>query len=193
MEGKGGPDEKQQAHPMRLVHLSLFWTLALDCIAWAIIQPSVAYLAIKVPPPLLDHRRWLYRMRGWEKEGTIYQDLFHVKAWKSRLPDAGLVFRDTFSKKQILSSDPQYIQRWVQESCRAELCHWAAMLPALLFLLWNPPHLAIAMLIYAILFNAPLIIVQRHNRPRLLTLLDLLKRRRGRREASPPPPHFPGH
>ena len=156
---------------MRVIYLPTFWTIIVDCIAWAIIQPGIAYLSIKLPPSVLDHRLWLFKTRAWEKEGKVYQELFHVKWWKSWLPTGGPLFPGGFPMKRLESRDPAYLRAWVLESCRAELCHWVAILPAFLFFLWNRPAVGVVMILYAIAFNAPLIIVQRHNRPRLLAIL----------------------
>ena len=73
--------------------------------------------------------------------------------------------------KRLASREPACLRRWVVESCRAELCHWLAMLPGLLFILWTPPVAALLNLLYGVLINLPCVIAQRYNRPRLLVLL----------------------
>lgn len=155
---------------MRVVHLPLLWTLVLDSVAWSVLQPGIAYLSMRFPPSWLDPERWLYRSRAWERGGRLYQNLFKVKRWKSRLPSGGTLLGG-FSMTQISSRDRDYLEAWLIETCRAELCHWIAIAPAFLFFLWNPPWLALVMVAYALTFNAVPIIVQRHNRPRLLALL----------------------
>jgi glycosyl-4,4'-diaponeurosporenoate acyltransferase len=79
-----------------------------------------------------------------------------------------------FSMGRIRSGEAAHLQRWVAETCRAELCHWLAILPAFLFFLWNPVWLGVVMVLYAIAFNAVPIVAQRYNRPRLLALLGRL-------------------
>jgi glycosyl-4,4'-diaponeurosporenoate acyltransferase len=157
---------------MNIVKLPILWTIVVDCIAWTIIHPSVAYLATRFPPAILDHNLWLYRTRPWERGGALYDDLFHVRKWKSRLPDAGRIFGNAFTKERIRYTDQGYLRTWVRETCRAELCHWIAILPSLLFFLWNPIHLGVIMVIYAMAFNAVPIVVQRYNRPRLLAIIQ---------------------
>jgi len=157
---------------VRVIHLSLFWTIMLDSAAWAIIQTGIAYLALRFPPSLLDYRLWLFRPRPWERNGALYEQVFRVRRWKTRLPSAGgTFFRNAFSIRQVASADVQYLDTWVRESCRAELCHWLAILPSLLFFLWNPWPVGFMMIAYAIAFNSPCIIAQRYNRPRLLSIL----------------------
>ena len=155
---------------MRVIHLPLFWTIIVDCIAWAIIQPGVAYLSMRFPPSLLDHQRWLYRTRSWERGGDLYRDLFAVRKWKWRLPSGGTLFQG-FSMVQVHSREQDYLWAWVAETCRAELCHWLAILPGSLFFLWNPFWVGVAMVAYTVAFNAVPIIAQRYNRPRLLSIL----------------------
>ena len=157
---------------MRIVHLSPLLTILIDCIAWAIIQPTIAYLVLQVPGYLLDHRSWLFRTRSWEREGRLYQSAFLVRYWKRLLPSGGALFQKGFSLKTVVSSDPQYLRRWITETSRAELCHWVAIGPSVLFFLWNPVAAALLNILYAALFNLPLVIIQRYNRPRLLAIVE---------------------
>lgn len=156
-----------------IISLPLLWAILLDCIAWTIIQTSVAYLSMGFPPSILNPESWLYRTRHWEASGAIYNDIFHVKRWKSRLPYGGGLFQNDFTMKTVASHEEGYLKLWIQESCRAELCHWVAIIPAFIFFLWNPFWLWGVMVFYAMLFNLIPIIVQRYNRPRLLRILKL--------------------
>jgi glycosyl-4,4'-diaponeurosporenoate acyltransferase len=143
----------------------------LDSIAWAIIQPMIAYLCIRLPISALDTEHWLFRTRGWERSGAIYEKLFRVKRWKSLLPSGGIVF-DGFSMKQVVSWQREYLERWLKETCRAELTHWIALVSSGLFFLWNPMWLGSFMVLYAVVVNMPCIVVQRYNRPRIVRILS---------------------
>ena len=146
------------------------WLIALDFVAWLIIQPGVAYLCRYVPPAFLIPDRWLYRPRRWERGGAVYQQWFRVKRWKHLLPAGGALF-GLFSLRHFSSRQAEYVQTWIQESCRAELTHWLAIPPALIFILWHPWPIVGIMVLYALLVNMPCIIAQRYNRPRLMALL----------------------
>ena len=165
---------------MGLIDLSIHVTVLIDSLAWGIIQPTVGYLSMKFPDGWLDYRHWLYRERSWERGGQIYDDIFRVKRWKGKLPYGGALFQQEFNMQRFSSKKRDYVEQWLKESCRAELCHWVAMLPALLFYLWNPLWLWLVMILYAACFNAIPIIVQRYNRPRLLHLLEDIGNRPGR-------------
>lgn len=155
---------------MRMVDLPTGWTILLDCIAWALIQPAIAYLSILMPDRWFDPGRALFRARSWEQGGHIYDRWFRVKRWKDRVPSGGALFRRGFALRQLETRDPETLRQWLIETCRAEACHWIAMLPAGLFFLWNPPAVGWGMVVYALAFNLPLIVVQRYNRPRLHAL-----------------------
>lgn len=113
----------------------------------------------------------LLRPRDWEDRGNFYDRVFHVRIWKSRLPSAGTVFGDGFSLNRVRSLDCFYLNRWVLETYRAEITHWATLFLVVLFFLWNPPIGWLINLIYALIANLPCIIVQRYNRPRVLDIL----------------------
>ncbi len=156
---------------MPLIALPIGWTILLDSIAWAIIQPAIAFFALRLPLSTLDAGRWLFQARRWEGEGAIYDRLLRVKRWKDLLPSGGTVFQG-FSMKRVASRQRAHLERWVKETCRAELTHWLALLSSTLFFLWNPPLLGLAMVLYALAMNLPCIVVQRYNRPHLLRILE---------------------
>jgi len=77
-----------------------------------------------------------------------------------------------YAKKRLRATHDEELARFVQESRRAELTHYLAMLPAPLFFLWNPAWAGWFMIGYALVANAPCIIAQRYNRPRFKKLLE---------------------
>jgi glycosyl-4,4'-diaponeurosporenoate acyltransferase len=155
-----------------LVELSGIWLVVLNVIAWVALHLGVAYLCCRIPVRQLDHRRWLFRTRDWERGGTVYQALLSIRRWKSLLPSGGPALGADFSLAHVESRDPGYLQQWALESCRAELTHWLAMASVFLFVLWNPPVGIVANVVYAIVANAPCILAQRYNRPRVLAILE---------------------
>lgn len=156
---------------MRLLDLPIAHTIILDSIAWAVIQPAVAYLCVRLPASAFDPGHWLFRTRKWERDGAVYARLLLVRRWKSLLPSGGTVFKGGFSMRHVASRRVEYLERWLRETCRAELTHWIAMLFGAVFFLWNPVELGLVMVLYAVAVNLPCIIVQRHNRPHILRIL----------------------
>ncbi len=161
---------------MRLLHWPTWATIALDATAWLILQLLISWLVLRVPIASFAPEGWLYRLRGWERGGEIYQSVFRVRRWKERLPSGG-PWMGGFRMKHIASSERTYLQRWLLETCRAELAHWLQLLVAPLFFLWNPPVAGVIILFYALAVNLPCIIVQRYNRPRLRGILQRAIRR----------------
>lgn len=159
---------------MPLIDLPKIWVILIDSAAWAIIQPLIGWLAFKFPDSWIDDDLPWFQVKDWEDGGQLYQRWFRVRAWKHRVPSGGKLYAGGFSMTEITSWDRGTIARWVKESCRAELCHWVAILPSALFFLWNPWHMALMMVLYACVFNAIPIIIQRYNRPRLLRVLKKL-------------------
>jgi len=92
--------------------------------AWLIIHVTVSLSIDRIQPNYFNPQKWLYRKRGWEKDGKIYQNLFIIRKWKGYLPDGARVSRNRFRKKLRGNPDPTYLRRFIQETCRAELIHW---------------------------------------------------------------------
>jgi glycosyl-4,4'-diaponeurosporenoate acyltransferase len=141
---------------------------------WAVWSTVCGYLAHRLPPRWLDHDSWLLRRRGSEHDGRFYDRVLHIKRWKDALPEAGAVFRGGFSKRRVTGHDREYLERFVVETRRAELTHWAILALGPAFFVWMPWWLALAMLGYAIVANVPCVLVQRYNRARLERMLARL-------------------
>jgi glycosyl-4,4'-diaponeurosporenoate acyltransferase len=138
---------------------------------WLIFHLGSAFLSNRLNLERFDPDDWLYRIRRWERDGHFYEEWMGVKKWKDLLPDGARLSKKGFTKKQLTSRAPEYLKRFVLETCRAELCHWLVLAAVPLFFIWNPWQIAIFMLPYTLAANMPCIIAQRYNRPRMLRVL----------------------
>lgn len=169
---------------MQAAGLPAGWTVLLDSAVWAAIQTSLAFLCSRLPASALDPRSWLFRTRSWEREGALYERLFRVRRWKSLLPSGGPAFGG-FSMKRFESRERGYLQRWLWETCRAEMMHWLSFVSSGLFFLWNPAWLGSVIVLCSAAANMPCIVAQRHVRPRIATILGVSDRSSRRTAASP--------
>ncbi len=154
---------------MPLVELSSTALVVADVAAWGVISASVGYLAHRLPDHRLDHDTGLTRIRRFERDGRVYERRLRIVRWKDRMPEAGALFPGGFSKRAVTRAD---LGRYLLETRRAELTHWAIMATAPLFLLWNPWIVWLAMVAYAVVANLPCIVIQRYNRARVLRILE---------------------
>jgi glycosyl-4,4'-diaponeurosporenoate acyltransferase len=159
---------------MRLFVLPTWQTILLDIVIWLLIHLSAVRIALRRSDDVFRLDKSLYRVRSWE--ASVYETLFQIKRWKHYLPDAGTTQRLGFSKAQLQSKDPQYLERFVVETRRAEYSHYLQMIPAPLFFLFNEPWVGGLMIVYAVVVNLPCIITQRYNRPKLIRLLSKVKK-----------------
>jgi len=150
-----------------LVHLPTAMTITIDVIAWLIIHMGVSYIMSRQPLSSFNSDSWLYRKRVWEKNGRFYERLFRLKSWKRKLPDGAAIFKNGFKKKRLKGTEKEYLNAFIQETCRAELTHWIVFLFGPLFLIWNLWWVGIVMIVYATIANIPCVITQRYNRIRL--------------------------
>ena len=154
-----------------MICLSTFWLITINSFAWVVIHFGVAYFASRIRDDHFNPSGMIFKTRAWERNGKTYENIFRVRRWKPLLPSGGKLF-GLFTINHFYSSGRDYISKWITESCRAELTHWLAMLPVLLFLIWNPFLAWIINVIYALFANVPCIISQRYNRPRVLVLAE---------------------
>ncbi|WP_404458907.1 glycosyl-4,4'-diaponeurosporenoate acyltransferase [Oceanobacillus kapialis] len=156
---------------MPLVELSVHWIILLDIVAWAVFHMGISFLTLSMPEKWFASDGWLYRIKKWEREGRLWQDFFRVKSWKGLIPDGSSVMGAGYNKKELPGRDTTSLIQFITESRRAELTHWLSILPAGFFFIWNPLWASYIMVIYALLFNLPIIIAQRYNRGRLEKLV----------------------
>ena len=104
-----------------------------------------------------------------------------MSRWKRWLPEGGTIFGGGLDKQAHWRRPrPQTpTKHFDRETGRAELCHWLAVVPAPLFVLWNPLVLWFVMLAYAAIVNGPCIISQRYNRLRISRVLAVQARANG--------------
>jgi len=162
---------------MQILHLDPVNTLILDVIAWICLHLGIGYCSSRIPVERFNLDGWFFQPFPWEKDGKIYQELFHVRSWKRFIPQGSRLYRDTFSLQNLASLDPAYLERWLGESIRGEFCHWMMIFPSILFFLWNSPTMGWLMVAYAVLNNFFPIVAQRFNRPRVRRYLERSKYR----------------
>lgn len=161
-----------------IFHLSSLWTIAIDIIVWFCIHLGVSVSISMKEQGTFNPESWLYRDRDWEKSGRIYEVILKIKGWKRFLPDGAAVSRNGFRKKKLQNWDVAYIQRFIIETCRAELTHWIIFAFSVIFFIWNVWWVGIIMIAYAFIVNIPCVIAQRYNRIRLKKLLIASKKLR---------------
>lgn len=143
----------------------------LDIWIWGVLSVGSGFLFHRRPVSSFDHDSWLTRLRPFERDGRVYERRLRILRWKDQLPEAGALFAGGFSKRSALSRSTGYLERFVVETRRAEVTHWALLACGPLFFVWNPWYAGVLMLVYAVVANVPFILIQRYNRARLLRIL----------------------
>jgi glycosyl-4,4'-diaponeurosporenoate acyltransferase len=151
-----------------------------DVFVWGVVSLGSGYLFHRRPVSSFDHDSWLTRLRPFEADGRVYQRRLRLLAWKDRLPEAGALFAGGVSKARLPRRSTEHLERFVVETRRAEVTHWAVMAAGPFFFLWNPWYAGVLMQVYAVAANLPFIVIQRFNRARLLQVLDRRRRLQGR-------------
>lgn len=152
-----------------IVSLNDWLVVALNVIVWFAWSAGIGYVGHRLPTAVFERESWLTRLRAFETRGRWYERRLNIKRWKDRLPEAGAFFAGGFSKRTVTRSE---LARFVVETRRAELVHWVAMALWPVFAIWNPPWAVGVVFVYAVVANAPCLLVQRYNRARLAYLID---------------------
>lgn len=151
------------------LELPYLWIGLLNGLGIPISHFGLSWLFTRMPLAWFPPERFPYRPFPPETAAS-YDRVFHVKSWKSLLPDAGPWFGG-FAKKNLKSASPEFLALYRAETCRSEAAHWAQIFVIAAFILWTPMPWATIILFYAIASNLPCIILQRQNRLRLSKIL----------------------
>jgi glycosyl-4,4'-diaponeurosporenoate acyltransferase len=160
-----------------LIELPAAWVVVLNVGGWLVLQLALAWTFTRMPVT------WFHPVPpgAWERGGRFYERFVAIRRWKDWLPDGARWFAGGFGKGTLASAAPEYLQRFLRETRRGELCHWAAISGAPVFFLWNPWWGDLIIIAYALVANLPCVLTQRYNRARVFRLMGQLGDRAGRR------------
>lgn len=169
MAGAGHPRGHRPGGAL-VVELSAPQAVLASCVAWTVVGVLSGLVADSLSGDRLRRDNWVTRLRTWEEDGRVYERL-RIRAWKDRLPERGAVSGRGFSKRRLGDRSTAHLERFVVETRRAELVHWANALAGPVFLVWCPPALGLVMVAFGPTVHLPFVVIQRYNRGRLLRLL----------------------
>ena len=168
---------------MQLIELSVFWTIVVDSATWLFIHLAISMFTLILPDHFFQKTSLLYRTRKWEAEGQFWQSHFKVKKYAKYIPEGSRILGNGFYKRKLQHKEMNYLETFILETKRAEFTHWLSILPSGLFFFWNPVWAGWIMVIYALMFNVPIILVQRYNRPRLEKVFNRKKEKYEQKKA----------
>ncbi len=160
-----------------MIELSRPVALGVDTVVWLGVAVGSGYLAHRLPDGLLEGDTWLFRQRGWERDGRFYVSTLRIRRWKRLLPEAGDAFEGGFHKGTLAAVEDEHLRTHVRETRRAELVHWLIIGAGPLFLVHNRWYDVVAMQVIAVALSIPCIAAQRYNRIRLQRVLAGRRRR----------------
>ncbi len=152
------------------------WILR-DAAIWFLLHMLGVYLCHKIPDRAYADHRSVFQSRCWERRGSVYKRWFLIHRWKHYLPDGGQINDRGFAKANLKASTAGYLETFVLETMRAEAIHWFGIASLLVFFLLHPFPRNLAVVGALVILDAPFIMIQRYNRPRLQRIVDKNKGR----------------
>ena len=143
------------------------------CVFYALSVGFLSFLLGRLLPKVwFSSNRFPYKAWSWEEEGKIYDRLFHIKHWQSRVPDMSKLFPGLMQRKKVTAHFQSELPLMIRETCIAELIH-VLLCFLILPCLWIWPGWGgILFTLLYILGNLPFVMIQRYNRPRLLRVAE---------------------
>lgn len=153
-----------------LIDLPNLYIIIANVIGIPIIHFAIAWFTTQLPDQLFRTKPPLTSEKFNQPISPIYENVFHIRLWKDKLPDAG-PWLNGFSKGALQATDTPYLKTFIAETRRGEFSHLLQALAISTFILWNPYPANLVIIAYAILSNTPCILNQRFTRHRILKLL----------------------
>lgn len=166
-----------------LVSIAPAIALVLNISLWFGAQVLTGYAAHRLPVRRLQHDRGLLRLARFEAGGRWYERTLRIGRWKDRLPEAGAFFDGGVAKRNLPGRSTPALERFAAETRRAEIAHWASFGCLPFCVIWNDVLGLVLMGAYGLVFNLPLIAIQRYNRARI----ERIVQRRAERSERPAP------
>lgn len=135
------------------------------CCLWSFIA---FILCIKMGEKSLDYRKKRYIPQIWENNGKWYEKNLNIKVWKDLVPQH--IGKGGFSKRHMKKTSPEYIDRFILETCRGEWNHECCCIYSIIAIIINPIMIGVVIALLNLLINLPCVAIQRYNRIRLINL-----------------------
>jgi len=121
----------------------------------------------------IDMDRFPYKLYKWENGGKTYNKI-GINRWKDVIPDVSVYLKSVFPKRLDSSQDKkdvEYYMIFAKETCVSEFVHTVLMLAAPVFYAVNKSvSWGVWTTIIYFFGNIPFMLVQRYNRPRLISI-----------------------
>ena len=155
---------------------TIFLSTFISIIMVYLIDLIVSAIVMLLPKKLFNAKNKIFKVFSWEK--TFYEKL-KIRAWKDLIPigkgPLGLGLRKDKLKDK---NDVVYLNRFLTESCKAEIMHFYSVFLGFLIIFFGHDYLSITIpvaFVNAFLQLLPFW-VQRYLRPKLLIALKRAKK-----------------
>ena len=162
--------------------INSFFISPLICMLYVVIGTAIifgldaliAWLLHMLPEKYFNYKKRIFLVS--EREKKFYEKL-GIRKWKDKVPEMGQVC--DFKKNKIASTEQKYIEKFLAETCYAEIIHISMILIGFLIIpiiyffnagyFWN---FSFPLIIINIYLNLPPILIQRYTRPKLIKLKE---------------------
>jgi glycosyl-4,4'-diaponeurosporenoate acyltransferase len=151
------------------------WMIIINTLFWLVVCFGTAYSVRVFPNSWYGSTCWFFKEKLFERK--VYRTI-RIAKWKDKLPEWGRLLN--FEKKNLKKDiNLEYIDRFILETCYAEIGHLGMAVLGFACIFVNPRSHALMALILAIInlvIQIPFILIQRYNRPRLLRIRSMFYR-----------------
>lgn len=140
-------------------------------LAWLLTSVAIGAWATRWSPERLADTGVVTTLRDWEDHGRWWQRNLRVRRWKDLVPEAGGVMPGGRSMRRLARPGREGLATFRAETVRAERVHWLIAASVVVHLVWCRGAVFAGMVLFAVVFNAPFIVIQRYNRGRIDGLL----------------------
>lgn len=152
-------------------HFAIIATIVFTIFAF-LVDLLVSAIVMVLPREIFNPQNKLFKVFKWEKR---FYEKIGIKKWKDYLPIGAGPIGIGFKKNKVQEpNNPEYVYRFLEESCIAELMHAISPFACFLLLIIAPPYTWASIVLPICIVNLVLQLLpffaQRYNRPKLMVL-----------------------
>lgn len=147
-----------------------FLSVFLGAVFIFLLDAFIAWVIHALPQEWFDCNKKIFVVN--KKERKIYEKL-KIKSWKDKVPEMGQLCN--FKKNKIASLDTNYLNKFLTETCYAEIVHYGMLIIGVciffVYSIENSFNIALPLFLINAILQIPPIMIQRYNRPKLINVL----------------------
>lgn len=161
--------------------ISSFLYIFIGALFIFIFDAIIAFLLHLIPQKSINYNAKFFNVNKNERK---FYEKIGIRKWKDKIPEMGQLCH--FKKDKISSNELKYVDKFLVETCYAEIVHYGMIAVGLFIIIIIPfeyvLNYSLPLVLINTFLNLPPILIQRYNRPKLLLLRQRILKQKSEKD-----------